>query len=654
MKMKRISTGTIKYLLLLCFLYTSTAYGSDISNIIPVIKNTFTGEGKTIYIMPYVIGSPKNIIDSSHSYDYGFSTIGYDLALELLEKLKEEKQYFKQHRVKIASMENLMEFLRKHKVYYQNFYPDIKLSNINGFNNAYIVKGSIIDETLDRQKGSYEVEISVDFFSFSKKEALPHGSGSYTTTYDYSINNYKKHIIQVQTPLLSENKIDLVYKLAEAYLKKQANDECGVSNYTLNKHIPLDEEYLKKRLKRMQVARQILHFACSPAFDISLSSIQHSITNISSGKADLTFLSPDEGIKKDLEQKENNFNLIAKDAVAIIVHNLSPIKTLKALTVSNIFMQRYKNWPDVPKYNQRLHGNITLHTFKKGYGPYDFFTEYIRNKNNLSSHYHSVKSTYEYGNKMQERINDDSTYFSIGYISCEDRTTSRAIKIGPQNNAVLPDKQTLIAGTYPLIKPIYLYAKRHNPNRVVNNYIQGFTDFIQSNAGRAAISKLACTIPPTIPVPPLRFKDKGFFYELSKKATHLFSVFYDKKVTDLTKNEGVFLIQINKDLLNNGLKKIELLDNKAVLVFGYADGKGKSSPNSINLNLSTCRAHNIKRKIRKNNENIRVISIGFGDEYAEKGTEDQSQRKVDVFSIDNKKVEGYKLREEDKALCKEF
>lgn len=178
------------------------------------------------------------------------------------------------------------------------------------------------------------------------------------------------------------------------------------------------------------------------------------------GMADLVIL-PDEA-------KSLTATVVARDGIAVVVNPKNGITDLTTVQVRDIFNGKITNWKEVGGTD----ANITVVSREAGSGTRSSFEQIITNVNLKKD-----ALIQDSNGTIRETVANDAN--SIGYLShglLNDKI--KALKIDGQE----PTKESIVAGNYKLVRPIYLLTKG-NPQGEVKNFI----DYVLSDEGQKTI-----------------------------------------------------------------------------------------------------------------------------------------------------------------------
>jgi len=162
---------------------------------------------------------------------------------------------------------------------------------------------------------------------------------------------------------------------------------------------------------------------------------------------------------------------IAKDAIAIIVHPTSPIKSLSLDQISNVFSGVIKNWkelggPDHP---------IDVVTREEGSGTRESFQKFVMGKEDISL----AALVQDSNGAVRQVIASNSSaigYMSLGLVNDQ----VRAVKI----SGTEPNLKNVYNGKYTLVRP-FLFVFSGEPV----GETKSFLDFVLSPSAQKLLLK---------------------------------------------------------------------------------------------------------------------------------------------------------------------
>lgn len=182
---------------------------------------------------------------------------------------------------------------------------------------------------------------------------------------------------------------------------------------------------------------------------------------------------------RDIEEFE-----VAVDALEVVVHPSNPVDQLTIEQLSGIFTGTITNWKDLGGGDQP----ILVLSRERNSGTHVYFLEHVLRKGN-------EKGPEEYGPRVlmlpsSQAIVEEvaqSTgaigYVGMGYVS--ERQKRIAVGASPEGPFVLPSLETAIDKSYPIARPLLMYAVKP-----VNPMVRAFLDFVLSDRGQHIVREM--------------------------------------------------------------------------------------------------------------------------------------------------------------------
>jgi phosphate transport system substrate-binding protein len=163
--------------------------------------------------------------------------------------------------------------------------------------------------------------------------------------------------------------------------------------------------------------------------------------------------------------------MIARDAIAIVVHPTNPIYDLALLQVSRIFSGKLKNWKEVAGHSRPL----VLVTREEGSGTREAFQKFVMGKEEIS-----LEALVQDSNgAIRQVVSSDPN--AIGYISLGlVNNKVKPLKIA----GVEPDQTNIENGKYTLVRP-FLFVFKGNPQ----GEAKAFLEFVLSPPAQKLLQK---------------------------------------------------------------------------------------------------------------------------------------------------------------------
>ncbi|HBR20481.1 MAG: hypothetical protein A2Y13_04890 [Planctomycetes bacterium GWC2_45_44] len=136
---------------------------------------------------------------------------------------------------------------------------------------------------------------------------------------------------------------------------------------------------------------------------------------------------------------------IAMDGICIIVHPSNPVTELSLAQLHDIFTGAVKNWkelggPDMP---------IVAISRDTSSGTYETFDHFVMRKDKMDASIEYVSSNPQVHSRVKTTAGAIG-YVGVGFLDAE----VKGLKV----NGIMPSKQTVAGGTYPLSRPLFLFT----------------------------------------------------------------------------------------------------------------------------------------------------------------------------------------------------
>ncbi|MBM3188241.1 MAG: PstS family phosphate ABC transporter substrate-binding protein [Chloroflexi bacterium] len=175
--------------------------------------------------------------------------------------------------------------------------------------------------------------------------------------------------------------------------------------------------------------------------------------------------------------------VVARDAIAVVVHPSNPVDGLTLEQISAIYTGRITNWEAVGGEDRP----IVLLSRESNSGTYVYFLENVirmgEEESDLLFSPETLLMPSSEGISAEIRQNRNAIgYDGLGYVTPDQKTV--AIARDAQGPYVLPSIETVNDGSYPISRPLYMYTAGE-PAGAVADYIAWVLD-----EGQAVVSKL--------------------------------------------------------------------------------------------------------------------------------------------------------------------
>lgn len=177
-------------------------------------------------------------------------------------------------------------------------------------------------------------------------------------------------------------------------------------------------------------------------------------------------------------------HVVARDAIAIIVHPSNPVSQLTIQQISDIYSGKITNWKEVGGEDRP----IVLLSRETNSGTHVFFLEEVlrqgrKDDKTLFSPDTLMMPSSE-GITAEVRDNPNAIgYDGLGYVTPEVKTI--AVARSPEGPYVLPSAETVHSGQYPIARDLYVYT-RGEPRGAIKAYL----DWILGEEAQAIVREL--------------------------------------------------------------------------------------------------------------------------------------------------------------------
>ncbi len=178
-------------------------------------------------------------------------------------------------------------------------------------------------------------------------------------------------------------------------------------------------------------------------------------------------------------------NIIALDALAIIVNQRNPVKRLSFNQIRDMYLGRVSNWSQVGGPNLP----VGLYSLETSFGSSDAFCSVLMNTGEvakcLEGFARLAAPRFATAEELPDAVANNPA--GIGFIGLADRRSARAVQIGTEcGTGVEPDTFRIKADEYPLSRRLYLYS---HPTRPLTPGARAFLDYLTGPDGQAAVAK---------------------------------------------------------------------------------------------------------------------------------------------------------------------
>ncbi len=169
---------------------------------------------------------------------------------------------------------------------------------------------------------------------------------------------------------------------------------------------------------------------------------------------------------------------VALDGLSVYVSDSNPIKELTVEQVRLIFTGKIKNWkqvggPDAP---------ITVYSRENSSGTYEFFKEHVLLGQDFASRAQTMPGTAS----VLEAVAKDKNGIGYGGAAYGKGAKHLAIKKDENSPAIEPNEETVVKGTYPIWRHLYVYI---NP-ALDRGATAAYLTWIRSDEGQSVVKDI--------------------------------------------------------------------------------------------------------------------------------------------------------------------
>lgn len=167
---------------------------------------------------------------------------------------------------------------------------------------------------------------------------------------------------------------------------------------------------------------------------------------------------------------------VGLDGIAVIVHPDNPVSELSMQQLADIFTGKVTDWSQVGGSA----GPIVILSRESNSGTHVFFKELVLNDQEYSPEALLMPSSQAIFEEVKNNANGIG-YVGLGYA----QEGVKALDISDSGAAVAPTVDTVQDGTYPVARPLYIYARADASLAAID-----FINWIKSEEGQAIILEL--------------------------------------------------------------------------------------------------------------------------------------------------------------------
>jgi phosphate transport system substrate-binding protein len=169
---------------------------------------------------------------------------------------------------------------------------------------------------------------------------------------------------------------------------------------------------------------------------------------------------------------------VCLDGLSVYVNADNPIKELSLEQLMLIFTGKIKNWKEVGGPDAR----ITLYSRENSSGTYEFFKEHVLDGNDFAATAQTMPGTAA----VLQAVAKDKNGIGYGGAAYGAGAKHLAIKKNDSSPAIEPNEETVVKGTYPIWRYLYVYI---NP-AIDKGDIAAYLNWIRSDDGQKVVKEV--------------------------------------------------------------------------------------------------------------------------------------------------------------------
>jgi phosphate transport system substrate-binding protein len=169
---------------------------------------------------------------------------------------------------------------------------------------------------------------------------------------------------------------------------------------------------------------------------------------------------------------------VCMDGLSVYVNTENPIKELTLEQLMLIFTGKVKNWKEVGGPDAR----ITLYSRENSSGTYEFFKEHVLDGNDFAASAQTMPGTAA----VLQAVAKDKNGVGYGGAAYGAGAKHLAIKKNDSSPGIEPNEETVVKGTYPIWRYLYVYI---NP-ALDKGDIAAYLNWIRSDDGQKVVKEV--------------------------------------------------------------------------------------------------------------------------------------------------------------------
>lgn len=166
---------------------------------------------------------------------------------------------------------------------------------------------------------------------------------------------------------------------------------------------------------------------------------------------------------------------VALDGLSVYVNDANPLKEITLEQLEQIFTGKVRNWkqlggPDAP---------ITVYSRENSSGTYEFFKDHVLKGRDFAASAQTMQGTAA----LLQAVAKDKNAIGYGGAAYGQGARALAVKKDANSKAIEPNEETVVKGSYPIWRYLYVYV---NP-AVDKGEISQYLNWIRSDEGQKLV-----------------------------------------------------------------------------------------------------------------------------------------------------------------------
>jgi phosphate transport system substrate-binding protein len=169
---------------------------------------------------------------------------------------------------------------------------------------------------------------------------------------------------------------------------------------------------------------------------------------------------------------------VCVDGLSVYVNNENPVKQLSIGQLAEIFTGKITNWKELGGGDAA----ITLYSRENSSGTYEFFKEHVLKGKDFAASAQTMPGTAA----LVQAVEKDKS--GIGYGGAAYGAGARAVAVSKESGspAIHPTEETVLNGTYPIWRYLYIYVNPALDKGAVSAYLA----WIRSDDGQKVVKEI--------------------------------------------------------------------------------------------------------------------------------------------------------------------